>query len=148
MAANIITSSVQINAPIQQVWDILADFEQYHVWNPFTPKIEIKPVEGTTVVLHVRMRPESRKIIRQKETLQYWKEGEQMNWGIENSWWIRTVRIQKLTKINDHCTEYFTSDAFEGLLTKLVLWLYGSKIQQGFDAVAKNLKQFAEQQIG
>jgi hypothetical protein len=28
-------ASVEINAPAEQVWEVLADLEHYHCWNPF-----------------------------------------------------------------------------------------------------------------
>ena len=144
MASNIIESAIIIEAPIEKVWQVLSNFEQYQQWNPFTPKVELSKVIGAPVYLHVKMRPTSSKILVQKETLQYWKEGEQINWGIEDSWYIQTVRVQKLKKLEDNRTEYFTSDTFYGPLKSLVLLLFSSKIQRGFDAVAKALKMEVE----
>jgi hypothetical protein len=144
MASNIIESTIIIAASTSKVWQILTDFDQYHQWNPFTPKIELSKTIGSVVRLHVRMQPNSNKTFLQKETLQYWKEGEQINWGIEKAWYLQTVRIQKLTKLADGRTEYYTSDVFNGPLKGVVLWLYRAKIQRGFDAVAEALKVEAE----
>lgn len=141
----IIESKIIINAPIQKVWDVLADFEKYPQWNPFTPKIEIQPDQlGSDVILHVRLNPKSPKLTIQKEQLLAWDQGQQMSWGITKTWYIQTVRIQKLTALDSQTTEYYTSDAFEGPLTWLVLLLFQQKIQIGFDKVAAGLKRQVE----
>lgn len=144
MSNNLIESKIIINAPIQKVWAVLSDFDTYQQWNPFTPKIDIENKIGSTVGLHVRLNPKSTKTILQKETLMAWEEGKHLEWGIQNSWFVRTVRVQSLRAIDETTTEYYTSDAFEGLLTGLILFLYRSKIQIGFDDVCTGLKKQVE----
>lgn len=144
MSKNLIESKITIHAPIQKVWDVLSNFDKYSQWNPFTPKIEIKNEIGSTVGLHVRLNPKSKKTILQKETLLAWEEGKRLEWGITNSWFVRTVRIQSLKIIDENTTEYYTSDAFEGPLTGLILFLYRNKIQIGFDDVCIGLKKQVE----
>jgi len=143
MAKALIESQITIDAPIQKVWDVLADFDQYDQWNPFTPKIETTQEIGSDVLLHVRLNPNKPKLTKQKETLLLWEAGKQMDWGIQ-SWWVQTVRTQKLTAIDDQTTQYYTSDAFEGFMTPIIMWLFRQKIQRGFDDVAKGLKTFVE----
>jgi hypothetical protein len=144
MSKNLIESKVTINAPIQKVWEVLSNFDNYHQWNPFTPKIDIQNKIGSTVGLHVRLNPKSSKTMLQKETLLAWEEGKQLEWGIKNSWFVRTVRVQNLKAIDENTTEYYTSDAFEGPLTGLILLLYRTKIQIGFDDVCTGLKKEVE----
>ena len=35
----VISDTVTINAPVALVWQILVDFERYHLWNKFCPQI-------------------------------------------------------------------------------------------------------------
>ena len=104
----IIESSCIIDAPSKIVWEILVDFDQYSEWNPFTPRIDIEKRIGSSVVLHVNMNLNQKKLIRQKETLLQWNEGQNINWGISNSMLIQTVRIQSLTSIDENKTKYYT----------------------------------------
>jgi len=144
MSKRLIESKIIIKAPIQKVWAVLSNFDNYHQWNPFTPKIEVKNEIGSTVGLHVRLNPKSSKTILQKETLLKWEEGKCLEWGIKNSWFVQTVRIQSLKAIDENTTEYYTSDAFEGPLTGLILLLCRNKIQIGFDDVCTGLKKEVE----
>lgn len=144
MSKNVIESKITIHAPIQTVWSVLSNFDKYSQWNLFTPKIELKNELGSTVGLHVRLNPRSSKTILQKETLLAWEEGERLEWGITDSWLVRTIRIQHLKAIDENTTEYYTSDAFEGPLTRLILFFYRTKIQIGFDDVCTGLKKQVE----
>ncbi|WP_052593683.1 SRPBCC domain-containing protein [Aureispira sp. CCB-QB1] len=144
MPKHLIESKIIINAPIQSVWKVLSNFDNYHQWNPFTPKIDIQNTIGSTIGLHVRLNPKSAKTILQKETLLAWEEGQRLEWGIQNSWFVQTIRIQRLTAIDAQTTEYYTSDAFKGPLTGVILLLYRQKIQIGFDDVCMGLKKETE----
>lgn len=144
MSKHLIESTIIINAPLEKVWAVLSNFDNYHKWNPFTPKIEVENEIGSTVGLQVRLNPKSTKTILQKETLLVWEEGKRLEWGIQNSWFVRTVRIQSLKAIDENTTEYYTSDAFKGPLTGLILFLYRNKIQIGFDDVCTGLKKEVE----
>ncbi len=139
----IIEAQCVINAPIEKVWDALVDLDNYHTWNTFTSKIETDFSIGSTVVLHVHLNL-NEKIHIQKETMLEYIEGESMSWGITKSFPVKTVRIQKLTKINESKTSYYTSDVLNGLMTPIVMALYGKKIKNGFDQVAIDLKNYCE----
>jgi len=139
----IIEAQCVINAPIEKVWDALVDLDNYHTWNTFTSKIETDFSIGSTVVLHVHLNL-NEKIHIQKETMLEYIEGESMSWGITKSFPVKTVRIQKLTKINKSKTSYYTSDVLNGLMTPIVMALYGKKIKNGFDQVAIDLKNYCE----
>lgn len=140
----VVESKIQINTPSIWVWQTLIDFNAYKDWNPFTPRIDIQPKIGSEVVLHVRMNPASEKIIQQKETLLCWNEPYQIDWGIANSAFLKTVRTQRLRTLDAITTEYYTSDIINGPISWLVKWGYQHKIQKGFDSVAKALKEEAE----
>ncbi|MCP4438054.1 MAG: SRPBCC domain-containing protein [Aureispira sp.] len=144
MAKRIIESKIVIQAPIQDVWAVLSDFENYDQWNPFTPRIDIKNEIGSKVGLHVRLNPKSNKTMLQQETLLTWEEGKKLEWGIQDAWYVKTVRVQLLTALDKNTTEYYTSDLFEGPLTGLILLLYRNKIQIGFDDVCQGLKKQVE----
>lgn len=143
-----IETSIEINAPKATVWAVLADLDAYAEWNPFTPKIELKSKQiGEPVILHVRMNPNSKKLIKQPEVLQKWEEGACMDWGIEDAWYVKTTRTQSLTALDEQRTLYYTSDIFHGFLTPLIMLLYRKKVQQGFDEVAAALKKRAEAMV-
>ena len=50
-----LTTSIDIDAPIEKVWSILTDFEGYSEWNQFTPSVETSGRIGEPVHLQVRL---------------------------------------------------------------------------------------------
>ena len=47
-----ISTTVEIDAPKQLVWDVLTDFSAYHEWNPYM-EIEGTPQVGTKLSVHM-----------------------------------------------------------------------------------------------
>lgn len=48
-----ITTTIDINADPQAVWDVLTDFPAYGDWNPFMDRIEGRAEVGTKLVVHL-----------------------------------------------------------------------------------------------
>lgn len=145
------SEKVIINAPVEQVWDILVDFAKYPDWNPFTYRVDTdltlgNPVNllGKAVNLYVRMPKRGDRI--QREIVRIVDRPHRLAWGMcmGTAFFLSALREQRLEKIDaTHCS-YQTWDGFNGLLTPLVVGLFGEDIQNGFNAVAKALKLRAE----
>ena len=56
------TDPIRINAPIDVVWEVLTDVENYGQWNPFTPQAHTDFKIGSPARLRVRMGPTTMKI--------------------------------------------------------------------------------------
>ena len=142
----IIASTIDIDAPAERVWAILADLSRYGEWNPFTPRIDASLVIGEPVVLHVAMKP-GKPLIVQREVCSANDPAKwELGWGLQMgpAFVLRANRIQRLTRIGPDRTRYYTSDTFAGLLVPIVMGLYRADIQRGFDGAARGLKERAE----
>ena len=139
-------TEIVIKASREQVWLILSDFDNYHLWNPFCSKLETTKVIGDPVVMTVHMTTGKKPII-QTEILSDFDPPYAAGWKL--NWWflLKTHRLQTLTEIDEQTTRYYTYDKFWGLLTPLVIFLYGNKIQAGFENTAHALKKYAEQAL-
>ncbi len=138
-----ITAEITIQAPLEKVWNILEDFEHYHEWNYFCPKVQTTKVVGEPFVMTVYMKPGKKPII-QKEVFSDYEPRKAVGWSLDWGVWLKTHRIQTLEAIDENTTHYFTEDKFWGWLTPLVMFLYRQDVQRGFDFVAKALKAKAE----
>lgn len=139
-----VVAVADIAAPIDQVWRILVDFEHYEDWNPFTPKVETDLQVGSPAILHVDMPGRSKSI--RTEWVNLVEPGHTICWGMHmgHASLLCTNRWQILTTLDDGHTRYETVDYFSGLLTPLVMALYGEPTRQGFQSVADGLKAFVE----
>ncbi|AKF09303.1 SRPBCC domain-containing protein [Sandaracinus amylolyticus] len=146
MPTAIIEASSEIDAPPERVWSILVDLASYAEWNPFTPRIDASLRVGEPVVLHVAMTPGKKRLVQREVCTANDASKHELGWGTTmlTPFVLHANRVQRLEPLPGGRTRYYTADAFEGLLVPLVMWLYRSDIQRGFDGVARALKERAE----
>lgn len=146
----VIASSVEIDAPKERVWQIVRDTPRYPEWSPFLVAVEGDVRVGAPVVLVVRMHMNAaERPIRQTERVTRDEAGTEgapgeIGWGIDG-FFLTTERVQRVVPLGPGRCRYETTDAFSGVLAPLVLGLYAKRIQAGFDATARALKERAEQ---
>ena len=140
------SDSVDIEAPVRQVWEILADVERYGEWNPFTTRVDTSLEVGSSVDLHVSLGPFR---LKQPELIQDVVPPSLLAWGMTMGarWLLKTRREQRLELLGDTRCRYMTTDAFAGVLTPVVVLLFGGLIRRGFNAMALALKERAEADI-
>jgi hypothetical protein len=141
-----VSGASQIEAPIENVWKALVDFDQYPEWNTFTPIAETDLQIGSPIKLKVVMplRSDSTRI----EWINLVEPGQTICWGMHmgHPWLLCANRWQMLRTLDDGLTEYLTIDKFSGLLVPMVMALYGEPMRLGFQSVADNLKKWVEAQ--
>lgn len=139
-----ISSTIEIDAPIEQVWATLKDVERYAEWNPFTVVVKTTFELGSPVDMMVALRPP--KQMNQVEYVTSYVEGSRVSWGVAvgPTWFIDADRVQELTDLSNGRTRYFTEDTFTGIGVGLMRLFVGKNVQRGFDAVAQGLKRQCE----
>lgn len=135
--------AVDIDAPIEQVWDILTDFGAYAEWNRFTPKIETSGRIGERVKLHVRLSEKENGRLTQSNLTLKKKAAYELCWGSEN-FLIKANRTQTLTPLEGGKTRYESREPFGGLLAPLIMWWYRENLMRGYKWAAEGLKRRAE----
>ena len=140
------SDSIDIEAPVQRVWEILVDVERYGEWNPFTTRVDTSLEVGSSVDLYVTLGPFR---LKQPELIQDVVPTSLLAWGMTMGarWLLKTRREQRLEPLGDSRCRYTTTDAFTGVLTPLVVLLFGGLIRRGFNAMALALKERAEEGI-
>jgi hypothetical protein len=136
------SDNVIINAPLETVWQVLIDVENYPAWNPFTTRVETTFVVGEPVILHVTMNEHRRRI--QREVITVFEPPHAFAWAsiMGAPFVLKANRWQIVEPLDDGRTAYRTYETFDGLLVPLVMALYRRDIQRGFDAVGLALKQY------
>ncbi len=138
------TASVEIDAPVERVWQILVDFPNYAAWNRFCPGIACTGELGSEVVMDVRF--PGQKPIRQVEVLNVLEPPHRLAWGVLMGSRAILVanRYQTLEPIGTNRTLYTTIDYMSGLIAPIVKALYAEKVRAGFQLAADGLKEYAE----
>ncbi|MGJ8686075.1 MAG: SRPBCC family protein [Spongiibacteraceae bacterium] len=136
----IYSDKVTINASKEEVWKVLTDLENYGEWNPFTNPVISTLEIGAPVELHVKMAIRGDRV--STEYVQSVDIDTTLAWGMTMGAKFLLVarRDQKLEVIDEHHCSYQTWDAFSGLLTPLVVALFGKDMLNGFNSVAYALR--------
>lgn len=139
-----ISGRSEIAAPVALVWDVLVDFDNYHRWNPFTPQVETNFAVGSPVILHVDMPGRSKSV--RTEWINLVEPSQTICWGMQmgHASLLCANRWQSLRDLGEGRTEYLTTDYFSGVLTPLVMALYGEPTRLGFQSVGDSLKSYVE----
>lgn len=137
------TDRIQINAPIDFVWEVLTDVEKYGEWNPFTSQARTDFKIGSPAHLLVRMGPTKFRIT---ETVCAFEKPRLISWSREfgASWLLFAVREQHLEPISDTSCSYHNVDLLSGVLSPIVSLFFGSYMRHGFGDVGVALKLRAE----
>eukprot|EP00698_Gefionella_okellyi_P022763 TRINITY_DN7590_c0_g2_i1.p1 TRINITY_DN7590_c0_g2~~TRINITY_DN7590_c0_g2_i1.p1 ORF type:complete len:153 (-),score=21.01 TRINITY_DN7590_c0_g2_i1:42-500(-) len=141
----VFSATVDIDAPIEKVWQILIETANYGRWNKFVPKVETDFEIGDPITFYcdfggkeLLKQTEYIRVIDHKNFVLVWT----MNLGCNCC--FAAQRSQNLERLGENQTRYTTSDTFAGLLCNLIAMQYGARTQAGFDLMAGCLKKYAE----
>ena len=152
------SASVEIDAPIEVVWDVMLDTGSYAEWNPFVERVETSQpaAVGNPIVLHVRWAngrtarsperitavdpPSTESDGTRRAALSYAYVGIPARLGL-----VRGVRHQRLTQRPGGPTTYHTVEEFSGPLVRLA---GPDRVAEGFARHAAALKQRAQALAG
>ena len=137
------SDAVEIEAPIERVWEVLVDFGRYGEWNPFTTRVDTDSRVGSPVDLHVTLGPLR---VKQRERIEVVDPPHRLAWSTKTGHrlLLSARREQRLEALGEGRCRYVTNDAFKGPLTPLVVLLFGRLIRGGFNDMAVALKRRAE----
>ncbi|NYG58835.1 hypothetical protein BJ980_001758 [Nocardioides daedukensis] len=147
-------AAIEIDAPLETVWQVMLDVDAYPEWNPFVVKAECNnpPRVGDPILLHVKWAngkgvnsPERIKVLEAPAgdssgtttaTLAYVFEGWPAKLGL-----VKGIRYQRLRQVGGGPTTYSTVEEFSGPLVKLA---GPARVAEGFARHARALKERAE----
>jgi hypothetical protein len=135
---------IEINAPVDHVWQILLDFESYGAWNSFTPRIEGVLEVGNPVNFDVKLKGKMSN--RTEHVTRIDHDAHTVCWGMHilHPTVFRAERCQVLTPLEGGRTHYVSSDSFDGPLKVIVSPFFGPAVEEGFNEMAVALKARAE----
>ena len=139
-----IETHIIVDSTPEKIWDILTNFEEYGLWNPFMTKVEGDAKLGAKIKVQIRtMRGKQRiyhPIITRFEINKElrWK-GKSFLPGIFDG-----ERIFLINKTADNKVAFFHKELFSGLGVKLVGNKLDENLGEGFEKMNLALKKRAE----
>lgn len=148
------SATIEIDAPLDLVWQVMLDTDSYAEWNPFVERAETSspPAVGNPIVLHVRWAngrttrsPERITAIEPPSTTDAGTTTARLSYVFEG--WPAKLRLlsatrhQRLTQQPGGPTTYDTVEEFSGPLVRLA---GPGRVADGFRRHAEGLKKRAE----
>lgn len=134
-----IITEIQIDAPVEKVWEMLMDFETYPQWNPFVKSLEGDIRAGGSI--NVKLPGMTFKPI-----IQVVKPNKEFRWL--GHLWIKGLfdgeHCFQLEEQADGKTRFIHSENFSGILVPLFRKQLLTKTKLGFEAMNKSLKSRVE----
>lgn len=144
--ATILSNQLRIQAPAEEVWALLTDFERYSLWNRFSPRVECRGQVGAPVTIYAHLAPNWPAYVTHL-TLKKFDVPHALCWG-SDAWYLQVERCQTLTSQPDGSTLYENRERFAGPLAPLVMGLLRRRLMAGYRLAADGLKARAEDKEG
>jgi len=136
-------SDIIIDAKPEQVWEKLADFDNYGNWNPFIKSLrgKMEPGEQLTVVIQ----PPGSSGMTFKPTVLVVQNNSEFRWigklGMKGI--FDGEHYFKLEGIGDNRTKFTQGEKFNGILVAFMGGIF-KKTQKGFELMNEALKRESE----
>jgi hypothetical protein len=133
-----------IDAPKQQVWQALTNFDAYHSWNPFYTLVAGRCLVGEHLHIVVQMEDRS---LTYSPVIEKVEPQSELAWSEE---WVLPGLFDgqhrfMLESTDSGQTRFVQHDRFSGTLVPLLMGLYEGQAEAGFRRMNDALKKRAEQ---
>ena len=136
-------TEIEIDAPPEQVWQVLTDFGPYPEWNPFIRLIEGEPQVGSR--LKVRIEPPGGRAMTFRPTVQAAETARELRWlgrlflpGL-----VDGEHRLALEQLEGGRSRFIQSERFSGLLVGLLAGTLRAT-ERGFEEMNEALKSRVE----
>jgi len=140
---SVTSDEITIEAPAEVVWSVITDFDNYHLWNEFCPRIEGELALGAPLAMQVDL---GNGLQDQVEYITALEPPYRIVWSMENRPGdpIHADRTQIVTPIDEgHCS-YYSIDEFAGDMVPSMMQDMAEPVERGFNLCAAGLKARAE----
>jgi hypothetical protein len=141
-----IRTEIEIDAPVERVWEVLTRFEDFDDWNPFIVHAEGRPRLGER--LTVTIRPPGRKASTFHPTVVAYEPNRELRWlgrlGVPGI--FDGEHSHHVEPLGGGRTRYVQGERFRGVLVPFVGGILGAT-EEGFRRMNGALKVRAEAPI-
>lgn len=145
--------STQINAPADVVWAAVRDFESWHKWNGYTPRVETPDISkdlqvGDLVKIHYRGALSERLMTIPCLCMALSEDDRTLCWRGEPvgvpTWLLLPEKVQRVTVIGENESLYEIFETQSGPMAYLVKMTMGAKQALMNQGIADALKKWVE----
>ena len=136
-------ASIEIDAPPEQVWAVLADIDSWPNWNPIYPEVSGMPVQGSELALTVALPGAKPQKTRAKVSCVV--DGCAIHFGaVVMLGMLKAVRFVEVHPIDNGRTLVINGEVFSRLFGPLLAKFAGQAIEHSMNKQNAGLKQAVE----
>ena len=132
---------IGVAAPVDVIWDILADLDGWTRWNPLYPRAEGRLLISAKLSLDLRLDGEPLKRV-EGEVID-WVPNAQIHWR-ETALLAETTRYLEIEKLTEEGAIFSNGVLSQGLGTRYVSKRHRARLRAGFAAMGEAMKREAE----
>ncbi len=138
-----ICTTVNIEASSQDVWEILADLNEYQTWNPFIVRVFGKPQPGEKLDVRLKVASLSFDL---KPMVLIAEINREIRW--RGHFLVKGLfdgeHLFRIEEMEDRSVHFINCEKFTGVLVPLFMYLIKKDTENGFNAMNEQLKKMAE----
>jgi hypothetical protein len=138
-----ITTDIEIDGTAQAVWDILADFAKYPLWNSFLLQIRGTPRAGAWIRFRFEL-PRGFRAVACALILKA-EAGRELRWAGGLPGIFRAEHYFIIERLNDSKLRFHHGEIFSGVVLSMVWPILRNGGSEVYEAMNVALKQRAEQ---
>ncbi len=139
-----ICTTINIQASPEDVWEVLADIEEYPAWNPFITRINGKLRVGEP--LKVEYETNSSFKVKLKTLVLNTEVNKEIRWM--GHFWMNGLlnceHLFRIEELEDGNVHFINCEKFTGPLVPLFMYLLEEDMNNGFKTMNEHLKRMAE----
>lgn len=139
-----IETHIIVDCTPDRIWNILTNFDEYELWNPFMTKVQGDAKLGAKIKVQIRTKSEKQRIYH--PIITRFEINKELRWkgksflpGIFDG-----ERIFLIEKSADNKIAFYHKELFSGLGVKLVGNKLDENLSEGFEKMNQALKKRAE----
>jgi hypothetical protein len=137
-----IRTEIVIDAPIERVFSVLIDFENYPKWNPYHVSVTGRPEVGAELSVTVR-RPDGKVIEVPAVHVLRLRKNQELTWGGGIKGIFYGEHVLELKKVGENKTRLIHNEDFEGLFIGFAD-LPPDVLTKGYTMMNEALKSYVE----
>ncbi len=132
-----------IRAPAEAIWSVIADIDQWEIWNPIYPRAQGELRIGTRLDLDLALPGQHRRAIR--PIIVDWVPNEQVIWRHSmNGGLLRSTRYIEIEALSETGCIFSNGEIFQGLLEPFLSRRLRRDMRAGFAAMGEAVKARVE----
>ena len=137
-----IEKRIGVNAPSDRIWEIIADLDNWHSWNPYETGVTGALAFGGSLSLTEALPGMAERQVQAR--IGDWQPYAQLVWAEKRGWLFNTIRYYEIEELERGACIVSNGVIFTGLRGELFHDKHRKTIRRAYEEIAEALRRAAE----